>query len=147
MRLPNLAGLSRARRQPKLTRAEAMAARPVRNPVVQWEWQDSGRVVLTVPLELTRWMKLAKLLVQVPDQRQIELDELGSDVWSWCDGEQDVQALCRKLAEAHKLNQREAETSLTTYLQTLARRRLIGFALPLEPARAEALGMTAGERS
>lgn len=140
MRIPSFGRLRNARRQPALTRDEALSARPVRNPVVSWERQDSGRVLLTVPLELKPWMKLAKLLVQVPTERQIELDELGSDVWCWCDGETSVEGLTARLAKAHKLNQREAEVSLTNYLQTLARRRLIGLALPLDEARAKALG-------
>ena len=44
-----------------------------------------------------------------------------------CDGKTTVDAMIRKLSKQHKLNLKEAEVSLLTYLQSLGKKRLIGF--------------------
>lgn len=139
MRLPDL---SRFRRQAKaaLTREEALAARPLRNPAITWEEQDNGRVLLIVPLEQKAWLRLLRLLVRIPTEKKVELDELGSDVWRWSDGEATVDDLVARLSQKHKLHRREAETSLTQFLQTLAQRRFMGFAVKVDEERAKELG-------
>jgi hypothetical protein len=141
MRLPDLSRLVRKSRRggPPLTRDEALGARPIRNPVITWEAQDNGKVLLTVPLELKPWMRLARVVVKVPEERQVELDEVGSDVWQWLDGEHSVDEVIGLLADRHKLNRREAEVSLTQFLQTLAKRRFVGFAVAMDEQRAEEL--------
>ncbi|NUQ00920.1 MAG: PqqD family protein [Armatimonadetes bacterium] len=141
MRLPDLSRLTRRRsREPELSRTEALSARPLRNPVIVWEETEQGHVLLTVPLEVKPWMRLLRLVMQVPTERKVELDELGSDIWRWADGEATVESLVGQLAAAHRLNRREAEVSLTQFLQTLAKRRFLGFALELDDARAQELG-------
>lgn len=134
MRLPDVRRWWRQRRESPFTRDEALAARPVRNPAIAWERQDNGKVLLTVPLQLKPWMRLLKPLLQVPQSHQVELDEVGSDVWGWLDGDQSLEDLAKRLAKTHKLNAREAEVSLAQFLQTLARRRFVGF----EPVEVEA---------
>lgn len=145
MRLPDLRLVVKRRgRGPALTREEALAARPLRNPSIEWTVQENGRVLLTVPLELKPWMRLLKVVMQVPERRSVELDEVGSDVWVWCDGETTVAGLIDRLAAEHKLNQREAEVSLTQFLHTLAKRRFVGFAVELDEARAAEFGQRPG---
>ncbi|MBI2297604.1 MAG: PqqD family protein [Armatimonadetes bacterium] len=145
MRLPDLQKIvGRRRRDARITREEAFSARPLRNPAIVWEQQDSGLVLLTVPLEVKPWMRLLRYVIQVPTERRVELDEVGSDVWLWCDGESSVKELTARLAKAHQLNAREAEVSLTQFLQTLAKRRFIGFALAVDDARARELGEALG---
>ncbi len=146
MRLPDLSRWTRRRGRSGLTRDEALAACPVRNQAIAWERQENGRVLLSIPLQFSPWMKVLKALSQLPEQRQIELDELGSDVWEWCDGATPVSELAGRLSARHKLNAREAELSLTQYLQTLARRRLLGFALALDDERAAAVGASRPDR-
>lgn len=145
MRLPDLSRFTRRRRrEPELTRAEALSARPLRNPVITWEQQATGLVLLTVPVELKPWMRMLQAVIKVPAERKVELDELGSDVWQWVDGEATVGDLVARLGESHKLHRREAEVSLTQFLQTLAKRRFLGFALELDERRAEELGAALG---
>ncbi len=141
MRLPDLSRLRRRRGQePHLTRGEALSARPLRNPAITWDRQDDGRVLLTVPLELKPWMRLLRFAIKVPAERKVELDEVGSDVWQWFDGELTVEDLVGQLATTHKLNRREAEVSLTQFLQMLAKRRFVAFAIELDDQRAQELG-------
>jgi len=66
----------------------------------------------------------------VPKSRKIVLDELGTFVWERCDGQTTVRDLIGIFAERYKLGRREAEVSLTEYLRTLAKRGLIGIAVP-----------------
>ena len=96
-------------------------------------------MLLTIPVEVKPWMRPVRFLVQVPEQRQVELDEVGSDVWEWCDGSATVAELTSRLAAHQKLNPREAEVSLTQFLQDLAKRRFLGLALDVDPERAAEL--------
>lgn len=115
-----------ARRRPKMERKDALAIIPVRHPLVKWE-RKGKEVVLDVPMRddtLARIVK--KLLKNLPGTRQIGLDEVGSDVWELCDGERDINSIVSALAKAHKLVRREAEASVTMFLQTLAKKNLIG---------------------
>ena len=123
-----------------MTREEAFGARPLRNPVIAWEVLDNGRVLLTVPLEQKPWLRLLQVVTRVPAEKKVELDEVGSDVWQWCDGEARVTDLIDRLAASHKLHRREAEVSLTQFLETLAKRRFVGLAVELDESRAEELG-------
>lgn len=136
MRIPRI---FRRKEKPAITREEALKAVPVRNPVVRWDLSEEGEVHLTVPLRQDGWMRLAKVLFRIPDAREILLDEVGSEVWQWCDGENSVAEIIERLQKQHKLNYKEAEVSLTAYLKTLAQRGLIGLKMELEESRAQAL--------
>lgn len=112
-----------------MTRQQVLAARPVRNVKLETRTTESGEVCIIVPRR-TDWVgKLLKLLVVIPKQREIELDAIGSDIWQLCDGEHTVGDIIEMLVDKYKLNQKEAEVSLSKYLDQLARRRLIGLAI------------------
>ncbi|HAZ62422.1 MAG TPA: hypothetical protein DCZ72_02250 [Armatimonadetes bacterium] len=144
MRLPDFRRWFGRRRAPQGTREEALALQPVRNPAIEWTVQDSGLVLLTVPLARRGWLKVASVLVPAPESKGVELDEVGSAIWQWCDGQTPVAELVARLTAEHRLNAREAEVSLTQFLQTLAKRRFIGLQVaPEELAAAEGEG--AGE--
>lgn len=136
MRIPKL---FRRKEKPAITREEALRAVPLRNPVVAWKVNEEGEVHLTVPLRKDGWMRVAKVLFRIPDTREILLDEVGSEVWQWCDGESSVAQIIQRLQQRHKLNYKEAEVSLTAYLKTLAQRGLIGLKLEMDEAQARAL--------
>lgn len=146
MRLPALQDWFRRDKGPDVTREEALGAQPLRNPAITWEVLDSGRVLLSIPLAARPWVRLVNWLVPVPTDRKVELDEVGSDVWQWCDGERTVAELVRELARAHKLNQREAEVSLTQFLQLLAKRRFLGLKLQVDEQRKEAIAQAVANK-
>lgn len=129
-------------RKPKVSRAEVLGARPVRNSAVEWErgplrgaeGEDPPSVILLrVPRRNDRWGNLIARLFRLPSHRKIELDEMGSDVWERCDGTISVDALTRAICERYKLNRRQGEASVTAYLRMLAERHLI--ALLTSPAK------------
>ncbi len=123
------------RRAGQPVRAQIMGARPVRNPLVNWErylppHADEGSmppevVLLQVPRRADKWGNLVARFFKLPTHRKIELDEMGSDVWEMCDGAATVEALTRAVCAKYHLNRRQGETSVTAYLRMLAERRLV----------------------
>ncbi len=115
-----------ARRKSNINKKEALAIIPVRNSLVEWERKEN-EVVLTVPTRddtLARFVK--KVVKNVPDTRQIALDDVGSAVWELCDGKRDINSVVRSVSANYKLTRRETEASVTMFLQTLAKKNLIG---------------------
>ncbi|MCE5199657.1 MAG: PqqD family protein [Armatimonadota bacterium] len=118
------------RKKPKIDRRQALAVIPVRNPVIKWECKGS-EITLDVPLRddwLARLIK--RLLPKMPGSRHIALDEVGSYVWEQCDGERNINSVVDSVSGNYKLTRREAEASVTMFLQTLAKKNLIGLMSP-----------------
>lgn len=115
-----------ARRKPKLDKRDILAIIPVRNPVITWERKGKD-VILTIPVRNDWMAKVVKTIVRkLPDSRQLQLDEVGSSVWEACDGERNIDAVVKLVIGDYKLARREAEASVTMFLQTLAKKNLIG---------------------
>jgi hypothetical protein len=113
-----------------MTRAEALAAHPVRNQTLEWDDGEDGEVTIIIRPRQERWVTVLSWIVPPPRERHIALDLVGSEVWRLCDGQTSVEQIIRRVARQHKLNRKEAETSTTEYLRLLGKRRLVGFALP-----------------
>ena len=117
-------------KKPKVTRAQVLGARPVRNPRVEWErgalHEERPKVVLLrVPRRSDRLGNFMARMFRLPSHRRIELDEMGSDVWEMCDGTLTVDALTRAVCAKYRLNRRQGEASVTAYMRMLAERRLL----------------------
>jgi hypothetical protein len=116
--------------KPKVSRAQVLASRPVRNPLVAWErearYEEAPPLaLLRIPRRSDRFGNLVAQLFRLPDFRKLELDEIGSDVWEMCDGTNTVESLTKAVCTKYRLNRRQSETSVTAYLRMLAERRLI----------------------
>ena len=114
---------------PELSREQAMSALPVLNQLVTVEYDGEGNAVLNLPRKRTSMVRLIAKAFRLPPYKKIELDELGTYAVELCDGENTVQDIVEQFARKFQLNRREAEVSMVTYLQTLARRGIIGFAV------------------
>ena len=119
-------------KQPVLTREQSMGSMPIRNPMLKVTTDDDGIVHLSIPRKDTWWVKLLSKMFYVPKRRKIALDELGSFVWTLCDSETTVRSLIDKFCGKYKLNRKEAEISMVTYLRQLAKKGLIGIQVPHE---------------
>jgi len=116
-----------AGRKPKIDKKQALAIVPVRHPLVTWECRDNSEIVLAIPARDDKIARLVKRFVKnLPSIRQIGLDDVGSSVWELCDGERTIDAIVGCTCRTHKLTRREAEVSVTMFLQTLAKKNLIG---------------------
>jgi coenzyme PQQ synthesis protein D (PqqD) len=114
---------------PEVDRQAAMRLRPAHNSQLSWEKTDTGETILTVPQNktvspVTRWV--ARWL-NAPTERRVELDEVGGFVWEQCDGASTVESIVTRTAKQFKMNRREAEVSVTMFLQMLHERNFIGF--------------------
>ena len=115
-----------ARRRPKIDKREALAIIPMRNPVVKWE-RKGDEIVLDIPLRDDKFARLIKRMMKnMPECRQLGLDDVGSSVWELCDSVRDINGIVQTISKDYKLTRREAEASVTMFLQTLAKKNLIG---------------------
>ena len=114
---------------PPLGRAESLSARPVLNRLVRVERGEDGLATLQVPRGDSALVRSVSRWFRLPPYRPIALDELGSFVIELCDGRHTVRDLVDKLAKRFKLNRREAEVGMTTFLRTLARRSIIALVI------------------
>lgn len=120
-------------RRARVDRRVVLSALPVRNRLVEWSDEGEGGVILRVPRRRDGLAGLLNRVVAAPEHRQVQLDEVGSDVWRMCDGASTVETIIGELAKKYRLNRREVELSLGQYLKQLAQRRYIGLLAPPEP--------------
>lgn len=114
---------------PKPERKAVMTLRPCQNSVITWEKQEDGSVLLHVPINQNpgRLGAVMMKLLRPPKERKVELDEVGGFVWELCNGQHTIEMIVQKTAKQFKMNRREAEVSVTMFLQMLHERNFIGF--------------------
>lgn len=103
-----------------------MAIAPIHNAQITWNRVEGGEISLSIPRRSDRLGRVIGRLFRVPDRKEILLDEVGSTVWEMCDGKHSIANIIAEMSNTYKLNRREAEVSVTTYIKILAERRLVG---------------------
>jgi hypothetical protein len=116
-------------KKPKLTTAQALAAKPMHLVEAVMHVDDAGAGKLKVPIKSTRFF--AKIF-KMPEgaTKTFEFDAIGVFVWESIDGRTTVQQLIRKLARKYSLSEREAAVSTNLFLQMLGKKSLIGWSVP-----------------
>jgi len=109
-----------------------MAALPLRNSSLETQELSGGELALIIPRRNTPVIWLLSLVFMIPKKRQVVLDAVGARVWRLCDGEHTVAELIGAVQEEYRLNRKEAEASITTYLRRLGKRGLVAFAVRKE---------------
>ena len=133
---------------PQITRRQAMAIKPLRNPNLEWKYNEEGHVVAMLTRRGGPTGKLINFFLTVPEERPAILDEVGTFVWKMCDGEHSIEQISKALSDEYKLTPREVEVSLNEYLRMLAKRGMILVAVPqeivdqLDESTKRALGVT-----
>ncbi len=115
------------KKQPNIGREAMLNSKPSRNDTLEWEKNEEGEVAVTLKRGDSKKVRVLSKIFWIPEKRTLVLDELGTQVWEMCDGRTTVEAMIRRLSEAHKLNSKEAEISLLAYLKKLGQKRLVGF--------------------
>ncbi|MCS7301250.1 MAG: PqqD family protein [Fimbriimonadales bacterium] len=115
------------RTPPQTDRKQALRLYPLRNAAVRYEQNDEGVYTLIVALPPRGLFGWFSRIFKLPREHRIELDEIGSTVWSLCDGRHQVDAIVQRLVQQYKLERREAEYSLFAFLNTLSRRGFIAY--------------------
>lgn len=126
----------RRKKPPPLSREESLACVVVPNDGLRVTSDEDGNVTLSIPIQVPRWLgRFSKSAESEASDRKIELDEVGSFVWGMCHERTTVRQMIRRLSERYKLNMKEAEVSLTAFLRTLAKKRLVAVVLPQSARR------------
>lgn len=118
-----------ARKKSTYPKEDVLRSRPVRNPLLEWYRDDDGYVRLRIPQRNDFVGKILCKVFHAPAYREIQLDEVGSDVWELCDGDNSVDKIVKAICSKHKISRRECEVSIGTYFKTLGDKRLLGFQL------------------
>ena len=116
--------------QNQLSRAAALDCRPKKSLHITESRLESGDVLLEYPLSVRPWLAaLARRLGrsgEVVQLKKLQLDAMGTAVWDLVDGQRSVRRIVQKFAEAHRLDNREAEVSVTSFIRELGQRGLLG---------------------
>jgi len=110
---------------PPVSREQSLSTRPVLNRLVKVEHAADGNLLLHIPRRRSAMVESVSHFFRIPPYRKVALDELGSFVIELCDGSNTVEDIAEKLARRFRLNRREAEVSLGTFLRTLTGRSVI----------------------
>jgi hypothetical protein len=120
---------SRHRKSP-LSRSQALECRPAKSLHIAETRLENGEVLLEYPLTARPWIAaLAKRLGGPTDRvhtKKLQLDAMGTAVWDLVDGNRSVRRIVRIFAETHRLENREAEVSVTSFIKQLGQRGLLG---------------------
>ena len=114
----------------QLTKRQALTLTPVKNIESSEITLDSGVVVIHYPVTMrpwmAKWMRRFKGSSPQTGSRKLQLDSLGTEVWEMIDGKKTVRKIVGAFAQAHQLEEREAEIAVTQFLRDLGKRGLIG---------------------
>jgi hypothetical protein len=116
------------KKQP-LDKKKMFKAVPVKNKNVKVRKDFSGELQIFIPRRNEWWVRVLAKILLLPKGKTVTLDKIGAWVWRKCDGVRTVEDLLRMFCREFKLNEKEAEVSLITYLKTLMQRAIIGMVI------------------
>jgi hypothetical protein len=107
-----------------------MSARPVHNVAARVAEEDDGAVAVYVKT-VQPWYMIPPVSWIVPHrpERKMVLDNLGSQVWRWCDGDRTVEGIIDAFAEKYALTFHEARVAVTDYVKSLVKRGALAVAM------------------
>ncbi len=113
-----------------LSRTEALEYTPVKSRQISEVRLETGDVIIEYPLIVSPWIAaVANRLGNLQDRKQtkkLQLDAMGTSVWDLVDGKRSVRMIIQIFAKAHRLENREAEVSVTSFLRQLGQRGVLG---------------------
>ena len=114
-----------------MSRAKALAYKPVKSRHTSETRLETGEVVLEYPLTVRPLIaavarRLGRSQDLVQQTKKLQLDALGTSVWDLVDGKRSVGRMVQIFAETHRLENREAEVSVTQFIRELGKRGLLG---------------------
>ncbi|CAB1082411.1 hypothetical protein D1AOALGA4SA_10031 [Olavius algarvensis Delta 1 endosymbiont] len=117
-------------REDQISRAAALKCRPAKSLHITESRLESGEVLLEYPLTVRPWLAaVAKRLGKsdnVIQIKKLQLDAMGTAVWDLVDGHRSVNRIVQIFAQAHRLDNKEAEVSVTSFIRELGQRGLLG---------------------
>ena len=126
-------GLFGKGKKPEVSRKQSLDAVVIASQGISIVRADEGLITLQVPFQAPPFVaKLTRFLggSHHGGTRDIQLDEVGSFCWNFFDGKTTVREMIHRLSDRYKINRKEAEVSLTTFIRTLGKKRLVFLAVP-----------------
>ena len=118
------------RRERHLSRVAALKSRPAKSLHITESRLETGEVLLEYPLTVRPWLAaVAKRLGgsrEIVQIKKLQLDAMGTAVWDLVDGNRSVRRIVQIFAEVHRLENKEAEVSVTSFIRELGQRGLLG---------------------
>ena len=118
------------KREPDVSRSEAMSCIPVKNREAGETRDEAGRALLSYPVAMRPWVArwFRRFGVSSPEiqRKKLELDELGTAVWDLLDGQRSVAQVIQRFTDLQQLHPKEASVAVTLFLRELGKRGLIG---------------------
>jgi hypothetical protein len=108
---------------PSLTREKSMNGYPVQLPLKREEKKD-GKLYVTIEFTRPKWQQ--RLGADPICERSFGLDDYGQEIFAACDGKTNIMKIIKNFAKKHKITIAEAETCVSTFMQTLMKRGIIG---------------------
>ena len=103
---------------------------PVKSVQITEERLESGEILIHYPVILRPWIAgIVKRFSGSQAELQnkpLQLDQLGTEVWGLIDGNRSVRRIIEIFAETHQLQIREAEVAVSQFIRLLGQRGLIG---------------------
>jgi len=113
-----------------MSRAEALEYTPVKSREISEIRLESGEVVIEYPLIVRPWIAAVARRLGGPQNRKqtkkLQLDAMGTSVWDLVDGERSARIIIQIFAKTHRLENKEAEVSVTSFIRQLGQRGLLG---------------------
>ena len=113
-----------------ISRSQALAHIPVKSLQITEVRLETGEVLIEYPMAVRPWIAAVARRLGGKQNRvqtkKLQLDTLGTSVWDLVDGNRSVKRIIKIFAETHRLENREAEISVTQFIRELGRRGLIG---------------------
>lgn len=106
-----------------------LSCKPVRNEEVNWEEED-GKIILIYPKNFTRFESFLHRHLGGPDNIRRPLDKKGTFIWNMCDGEHNVDEICRASYKEFKEDIEPVLRRVWGFLQVLHNLNLITFDVP-----------------
>ncbi len=119
------------------SRQRMLESVPHLNPEVKWEQLDSGELMAVYTCYDGGVRKWLRRLFPRPEKAQVMLDDIGTRVVRSIDGRRRVRDLIAQMEDELQISRKESEMSVVTFLEMLAKRRLVGFAVPQEHKKGE----------
>ncbi|TYP49783.1 PqqD family protein [Thermosediminibacter litoriperuensis] len=104
-----------------------MLMTPIRNEKISWLLKKDGAVQLKIARKGLLFNILKLFYRNLPENIYLDLDEIGSEVWSLCDGRNTVYDIATKLSDKFGTEAEPLYPRLITYLKILRQNGLIHF--------------------
>ena len=118
------------KRASHLSRAAALECRPDKSLHITETRLETGEVLLEYPLTVRPWLAAAAKRLgasrQTSQTKKLQLDAMGTAVWDLVDGNRSVRRIVQIFAATHRLDNKEAEISVTSFIRELGQRGLLG---------------------